>query len=261
MLHIALFALHLLAEAKNHLGFRDSEYRPRDVPLETGAGWFSFQFREQGTICNTHFVFELAGPAMLKVADYFCAGDRFMVHDNREQLGPTGYVPFDNCASSTSSPDWAFAHPDVFSTAQFKLDAGWHKISVKTLATHYGGGSAAIRLDPILLQCGLKTADAAGLTLVQTPLRHDQAQAACDALGLQIADIDLLHNLASATDLVFQCLGAFQKVWIGSFEGEEFVEGACLALRTLVASPGGQVGIENDCQRALPVLCVAKPAA
>jgi hypothetical protein len=259
------FALFVLMasrlEAKNYLGFRDLQHKPRDVPLALGAGWYSFQFRESGTTANAHFVFELSGPAMFKVADYFCAGDRFLVYDGHQQLGPTQYVPYDNCATNTTSPDWAFAHPTHFSTAQFRLDAGWHRIAIKVVEAFYGGGSAALRLDPIYVQCALKSADTVGLTLVQSPVRHDQAEAACDALGLTLADVDLVNTLAAATDLAFQCLGAFQKVWIRSFDGETKNAGTgdqCMVLRTLVAAPGGQIGLADDCERPLPALCMAK---
>ena len=251
-----LFIALALAEEKNYHNFKLNE-KPHDVPLVLNGGWYSFQFRETNSIANSHFIFELNGPALFKVVDYFCTGDRFYIKDHHKYLGPTGHVEFDECRTNTTNPDYAWSKPNMFSGGSFRLEAGWHNVSIKVIRAQYGGGSAAVRLDPILIQCALKSAHTNDFTLVNSPLPFDQAQSACDSIGLTLADIGLYKNLASATDLAFQCIGPFRKAWIRSFYGDDYGQ-SCLAVKTKIMAPGGEVGIEEDCQIPLPVLCMSK---
>lgn len=233
--------------------------KPRDVPLALNGGWYSFQFGQANTEAPSHFVFQLSAPALFKITDYFCSGDRFYLKDSHKYLGPTGQVSFDDCKSNTTNPDYAFAHPDVFSVGSYRLEVGWHNISVKVLQAPFGGGSGAVRLDPIIVQCAIKTADSAAFTMVDTPVPYAHAAGICSAMGLQLADINLHKTLAGASDLAFQCLGPFRKAWIGSYFGNDY-DGSCVAMRTLVMSPGALIGIEEDCNVALPVLCQSPTA-
>jgi hypothetical protein len=251
-----VFIVLTLVDGKNSHNYKLND-QPHDVPLALNGGWYSFQFREADTIANSHFVFELAGPALLEVVDYFCAGDRFYIKDNHKYIGPTGHVDFDDCKTNTTNPDYAWSKPTKFSAGSFRLEAGWHNISIRVIRANYNGGSAAVRLVPVLIQCALKTAYANDFTVVDTPLPFDHAQSACESLGLALADIGLYKNLASATDLAFQCLGPFRKAWIKSFYGDDYGQ-SCIAVKTKMMAPGGEVGIEEDCQIALPILCMSK---
>jgi hypothetical protein len=251
-----LFMVLSWVDGKNDHNYKLNN-KPHDVPLALNGGWYSFQFEDVGSTSNSHFTFELPSPALFKIVDYFCSGDRFYIKDNNNYLGPTGHVEFDNCNTNTTNPDYAWSKPHKFSAGSFRLEPGWHNISIKVTHAHYGGGSAAARLDPILVQCALKTANTNDFVLIDTPLPFDQALTACESLDLTLADIGLYKTLASATDLAFQCIGPFRKAWIRSFYGDDYGQ-SCLAVRTKVMAPGGEVGIEEDCQIALPILCMSK---
>lgn len=220
-----------------------------DVRLALDGGWYSFQFGKEGTFVDTEFCFFLHGPAILKVTDYFCAGDRFGVKDNGVWLGPTSYVPFDNCKTNTTNPSEAY-HSDAFSHAAFNLAPGPHRITLKVLLSPYNGGSGAIRLDSVYNRCPtLKH----GLALINTHVPFCEAHKVCESYDLQLAELDIF-NFLDATDVAFQCAGPFSKSWVNSWSENDYGH-ACLALSTGVAAPGGNINIPDSCDLKLPVLC------
>ena len=93
--------------------------------------------------------------------------------------------------------------------------------------------------------------------LIKEPLPYHQARCACEELGMELADLDIF-NFLDATDVEFQCAGAFKKAWINSWNGDHYNH-TCLALSTGVMAPGGSINHPESCHIRLPVLCKADP--
>ena len=93
--------------------------------------------------------------------------------------------------------------------------------------------------------------------LIKEPLPYHQARCACEELGMELADLDIF-NFLDATDVEFQCAGAFKKAWINSWNGDHYNH-TCLALSTGVMAPGGSINVPESCHIRLPVLCKADP--
>lgn len=236
----------------DHHRHHSSSSSSDDVRLALDGGWYSFQFGKEGTYVDTEFCFYLHGPAILKVTDYYCSGDRFGVKDNGVWLGPTSYVPFDHCHTNTTNPTHAY-HSPAFSHAAFHLAPGSHRITLKVLISPYNGGSAAIRLDSVFHKCPtLKH----GLALVNTHVPFCEAAKVCHSYDMDLANLDIF-NFLDATDVAFQCAGAFSQSWINSWSENSYGH-SCLALSTGVSAPGGAINIPDSCNKKLPVLCQAR---
>ena len=211
-----------------------------------GGGWERFTFGEVGS--SESFCFHSKHPMVLKITDYFCSGDRFAVYDNGVFIGETGPTHWDHCKTSTCDADRAF-ESGSWSSLTHALHPGHHNVTVKVLLSPYSEGFGAIRVDPVYYKCCYSQS---GLTLVDTPVAHCDAEAACRSFGLKLADVDV-YNFNAATQVVFGCGGQFASAWIKSYWGNTY-QNSCLALNTGVMAPGGSINTPN-CGSHKPVLC------
>lgn len=222
---------------------------PDKSTLQLGEGWRRFDFGKAGSFVSTNFIIEVSQPVILKVTDYFCAGDRFAVYDNETLLGESSKAEFDECKTTSNSPDWAYTHSD-WSSFSFSLEPGFHTIIIKVLQSPYNEGYGAIRIDPLLLKCCLSMSE---LTLVDSPTPFASANNACESFGMKLAEVDV-YNLNDATKVIFGCAGQFGSAYIKSYWGETY-QSKCLALYTGSYAPGGTISSPMDCSTPMPVLC------
>lgn len=140
-------------------------------PIKAGGPWNEFSFTGPGSDAkgcapadptgggcvqssagNSHFVgvppWTFTAPsdgATLTVTDAFNKGDTFQVLDSGNPIGSTSAVPT-NQASCGSDPVPCLTEPTV-SHGVFDLGPGAHSITIKALASPFGGGAAYFRLD------------------------------------------------------------------------------------------------------------------
>lgn len=219
------------------------------VHLEVGAGWTKFKFGEANTTVYSQFRIHNTRPAVLKLTDYFCSGDRFKVYQNGKYIGDTSPTVFDKCKSTTCDPDYAFYH-EPWSHFQQALEPGHHNITLRVISSPYKEGYAAIRVDPMMLKCCLSHNQ---LTLIDTPVPYANAEHACQSFGMKLADVDVF-NFNDATQVVFGCGGPSSAAYIKSYWGNTY-DHSCLALYTGNAAPGGAISTVMNCNKKLPVLC------
>lgn len=219
------------------------------VHLDTNAGWTKFKFGAANTTVYSQFRIHTHGPTVLKLTDYFCSGDRFMVYHNGHFVGNTTKTIFDECKSTTNDPDYAFGH-EPWSKFEYALQPGHHNITLRVITSPYREGYAAIRVDQMLLKCCLSLS---GLTMIDTPVPFAGAEHACRTFGMKLADVDVF-NFNEATQVVFGCGGPNSAAYIKSYWGNTY-DNSCLALYTGNAVPGGAISTVMNCGKKLPVLC------
>lgn len=222
------------------------------VHLNVSGGWTKFKFGAANTSVYSHFLIHNEHPAVLKITDYYCSGDRFMVFDNGRFIGNTSHALFDNCTTTTCDPDHAYYHEE-WSHFTYALHAGPHNITLRVIDSPYHEGYAAIRVDPNYMKCCLSLH---GLTLIDTRVPYSSAEHACRAHGMELADVDV-YNFNDATKVVFGCGGAFSSAYIKSYWGNSYHH-SCLALYTGSAAPGGAISTPVSCHEKMPVLCQGK---
>lgn len=223
------------------------------IDLVVDGGWYDFQFRDTNSTVRDIFRFRTLGATTLRITDNYCAGDVFEVWDNDEKLGTTNMVYTNECLTNTTNPDRAYGN-DNFSHGEFNLEAGAHKIKIRVLKSPFTAGSGAIRVDSLFMGCVRKLN---GFTIISTPVPFFAAAKACRSFGLRLADINI-ENFMDATNLAFQCSGAFSQTWVKSYWGNTY-GGSCLAVSTGNAAPGGSINVPQSCEVTLPVLCQEGP--
>lgn len=140
-------------------------------PIAVGGSWNEFSFTTAGVFAkgcapadpgglgcvpsssgNSHFVgappWTFVAPSdgvTLTVTDAFLKGDIFEVDDKGIPIGNTSAVPM-NPATCGSDPVPCLADPTV-SHGVFNLGPGAHSITIKAVASPYGGGAAYFRVD------------------------------------------------------------------------------------------------------------------
>lgn len=249
---------------------------PRAV-LSINQGWFGFQFGPQGTMVPLKIIINLlpSQTGVLKVSDYFCKGDSFIIYDNGRKIGETPYRSFDKCRTNTENPNYAFKNKDLWSTGHWTLEPGIvHKITIKVKQSPAGGGGGAIRVDSLFLESinddiKIDTRHTKGDFLVlDTKLPFHMAAKACHRIGMKLANIDI-YNFLDSTDVAFRVSGPFSQTWIRSWNGDSYgknvdgnenraecgKDGACLVLSTGAYAPGGSINIPSNCNIPLNVLC------
>lgn len=80
------------------------------------------------------------------------------------------------------------------------------------------------------------------------------AQSVCSRMGMSLADVTI-QNFLPAVDTVLQCVGARQKAWVASWNGDRYGNETCLALTVGDQSGGGAINPVANCAEPLPVLC------
>ena len=221
--------------------------------VQVGGGWERFTFGNVGS--TESFCFQSKQSMTLKITDYFCTGDKFAVYDNGVHIGDTSPTHFDECKTSTGDADFAFEH-GAWSSLSYALAPGHHNVTIKVLASPYKEGYGAIRVDSVYYKCCYSQG---GLTLVDTPVPFCEAEAACRAFGMKLADVDV-YNFNAATQVVFGCGGQFASAYIKSYWGNTYHD-SCLALYTGSAAPGGSISTPVNCDKHMPVLCQGKTSS
>lgn len=114
--------------------------------VTVNSGWVAFSFGDVGSsFFGEPFTFTLTSPGVLKVTDAFLSGDRFEVFDFLASLGLTS-APGSTGDQIGSDYDAAVADAR-WSSAAFALGAGSYSITGEVLASPFGGGGAALRVD------------------------------------------------------------------------------------------------------------------
>jgi hypothetical protein len=92
----------------------------------------------------------------------------------------------------------------------------------------------------------------AGMVLLTDPVPYRQAECACRQHGLRLAELNL-DSFQNAAALEYDCLGPFQKAWIGGYLGDA---STCMALY-VGAQPGGvgAAALPLFCDSHAPVIC------
>jgi hypothetical protein len=228
---------------------RERPCHEKDGRLTVGCGWTQFKFGPVGSTVHPAYHFHSDVPTILKITDYYCTGDRFEILDNGRSIGRSSESCFDDCKTTTGNPQHAYEN-DQWSSFTASLTPGRHNITIKVLSSPYKEGFGAIRVDPMLYKCCLSIN---GLTLIDTPVSYCNAESACEAFGMKLADVDV-YNFNDATKVVFGCAGAFGSAYIKSYWGDNY-QNSCLALYTGSAAPGGAVSTPVSCNKTMPVLC------
>ena len=235
---------------KNGYNRQEADEAAGDDDLKVNHGWSKFFFKGgNGAVAGTNYIFKTKSATTLSITDAYCSGDSFLVYNHGQLILETPFVGSDNCATYEKHAGKA-ASSGKFSSGSIALESGHHNITIQTSKNPFGKGAAFIRLDAVLAKC---PNSANGLTVINTPVPFHQASHVCKSMGLDLANIDS-YNFVDATNLAFQCSGAFSKTWIKSWWMDQY-NGTCLALSTGASAPGGSINPAEDCNEALPVLC------
>jgi hypothetical protein len=111
-----------------------------------GSGWAQMNYGGVGTSWDRTYDFTLSAPAILKVTDYYCTGDRYNVTDNGVSLGNTSVPGTSTCDDWIGDGDAAFAD-SRWSSGWWVLFPGNHSISGTLLLSPYGSGIGTVRVD------------------------------------------------------------------------------------------------------------------
>ncbi len=221
------------------------------LPLSIPPVWTIFQYGATGSTVPDVFAFAQTAPVMLEVQDFVCSGNRFAIYDNGVFIGNSTYALNDGCA--TFAPTVESAAGNLYYTSFERLmPPGAHRITLQVIASVAGHGAAGIRIKYPLSVCALQLSS---LFLVKTAEPFAAAEATCQSIGLSLANITT-YNFADATRLVYECVGAFSRAFLKSFQGDTYGN-SCLALHTSGSVPGGSIGIPPSCAEPLPLLCQA----
>lgn len=236
--------------------------------LTTNGSWQIFQFGDPNTLAQPYFQVYLAEPAVLRVTDFWCTGDRFDVFAGDRYLGQTGPSSFDKCYTTTTDIEKAFRDPR-WSSGTFEIGAGSYQIRIVPVDSPSWTGVGAISLiprrkphphpcpKPCPKPCpGPKhkcCRGRKGFHVIKKPMSFEKAEHACRAMGMRLAEIDI-HNFNVATEIALDCSGRFSSSWIRSWNGDKY-PGACLTLDTGVAAPGGAITTPRSCHQAHPTIC------
>jgi len=87
---------------------------------------------------------------------------------------------------------------------------------------------------------------------VTTPVTFANAPAACAALGLKLADLNVF-NWNEATTVAWNCIGANKAGWIHSYATDTYAP-SCIQLNTGTTAPGGAVTV-GVCSTLQPAIC------
>lgn len=234
--------------------------------LTSNGSWHIFQFGNPHTLAQPHFQVYLAEPAILRVTDFWCTGDRFDVFAGDRYLGQTGPTSFDRCYTNTTDIEKAF-HDPRWSSGTFEIGAGSYQIRIVPVESPSWTGVGAISLipkrkpHPPPCPCpkpcpGPKhkcCRGRKGFHVIKKPMSFEKAEHACRAMGMRLADITI-HNFNAATEVALDCSGRFSSSWIRSWNGDKY-QGACLTLDTGVAAPGGAITTPRSCHQRYPAIC------
>jgi hypothetical protein len=114
-------------------------------PLAVDGGWHEFSFGGQGSAFSPTYEFTLSTSGWLKVTDAFLSGDQFEVYSNSALLGATS-VPGSQGDQINGDYDTAFADAR-WSSGAWLLGPGSYSIEGIVLASPFGGGGGAMRVD------------------------------------------------------------------------------------------------------------------
>jgi hypothetical protein len=118
------------------------------APYTVGSGWEDFAFGVVGSSWDRTYDFTLTAPAILKVTDIYCMGDRFNVTDNGMSIGNTS-VPdndYPTCDPFAATGDTAFSD-SRWSSGWWVLFPGNHSISGTAILSPYDSGNGVVRVD------------------------------------------------------------------------------------------------------------------
>ena len=118
------------------------------VPYTIGSGWATTSFGGAGSTVTPTYEFTVAsGEVHLTVTDAFLSGDRFDVTDFGSSIGLTS-APASSGVQIGSDYDSAAAGAD-WSTRVWRLGPGSYSISGIAVASPFGSGGAALRVDAV----------------------------------------------------------------------------------------------------------------
>ena len=176
-------------------------------PVPVGGLWQEFWFDGAGsfaTACsgclpsssgnstyapNPPWTFSLDVAGTLTVTDAFARGDEFEVYDSGVSLGTTSAVPTDN-GCNTDDPAVCLG---VNSSRVYNLAPGPHSITIKAVASPYGGGAGYFLVKGAAPFTGTPgKANCNGQSVAALNKQFGSQAAAAAALGY--ASVDALHQ-------------------------------------------------------------------
>lgn len=251
----AMFGMH--AEGHRHLPNSVLNGNPiaeismqravHQTPLVPGAGWQSFFFGGVGSF--DEFTLTTDEAVMISITDDFCVGDRFELVVNGVSQGLTSLPDLQLVCDGPGVPTLAFE--DLrFSKGQFALGPGTYTLRVVAVASPFNAGGAWIRADAI----GECSTNDYSVLSTSFGIIETGARSACQVFGRILADLTSA-NFISATQQAFDCSGAFQRLWVNSWNGVDYGT-TCIALHLGVQAPGGTI-VQPDgvCIARILALC------
>lgn len=121
------------------------------VGVKVDAGWYSFIYGGVNKPAYRSFTIKNSNLVIFRLQGAFCPDNYFAAYNNGVPLFNTNTnpanVPFIGCSNLTPDPNASIADEANFGFGTSVLLPGTHNITIVTINSPYGGGTAFIRAD------------------------------------------------------------------------------------------------------------------